>query len=71
MQLSTYLITGTALACSLLPLTSVTFPKFMGDVAWRHPFVPRLFPAILGMHAASRCLVPFIFAPFTIISLLR
>lgn len=71
MQWTAYSITGVGLAVSMLPLTSVRFPKFMGDVAWRHPFVPRLFPAILGMHAASRCLVPFVVAPFTAVSLMK
>ncbi|EPY32171.1 hypothetical protein AGDE_08826 [Angomonas deanei] len=70
-QSSTYTATAIALAVSLLPLTAVKFPKFMGDVAWRHPFVPRLFPAILGMHSASRCLVPFVFAPFVAVSLAK
>ncbi|KAK7195281.1 hypothetical protein NESM_000453800 [Novymonas esmeraldas] len=71
MQLSAYTVTGLGLAVSMLPLTSVRFPKFMGDVAWRHPFVPRLFPSLLGMHAASRCLIPFVVAPFTAVSLAK
>ncbi|KAG5475628.1 hypothetical protein LSCM4_04210 [Leishmania orientalis] len=71
MQLSAYTFTGLGLAVSMLPLTSVKFPKVMGDVAWRHPFVPRLFPALLGMHAASRCLIPFVVAPFTAVSLAK
>ncbi|KAG5501486.1 hypothetical protein JKF63_03315 [Porcisia hertigi] len=71
MQLSAYTFTGLGLVVSMLPLTAVKFPKFMGDVAWRHPFVPRLFPAVLGMHAASRCLIPFVVAPFISVSLLR
>lgn len=71
MQTTTFTVTALGLMGSLLPLTAVKFPKFMGDVAWRHPFVPRLFPAILGMHAASRCLVPFVFAPFMAVSLAK
>ncbi|KAH9593028.1 hypothetical protein LSM04_005223 [Trypanosoma melophagium] len=71
MQCTAYLVTGGALLVSLLPLTPVKFPKWMGDVAWRHPFVPRLFPTLLGMHSASRCLVPFVFAPFTILTMAR
>ncbi|EPY30334.1 hypothetical protein STCU_04118 [Strigomonas culicis] len=67
-QSSVYTLTGVGVLVSLLPLTSVTFPKWMGDVAWRHPFVPRLFPALLGMHAASRCLVPFVLAPFAAVT---
>nr|CCC94786.1 conserved hypothetical protein [Trypanosoma congolense IL3000] len=71
MQLSTYSISALALLFSLVPLAPVKFPKWMGDVPWRHPFVPRLFPALLGMHTASRCMVPFVFAPFTILTVLR
>ncbi|EAN79173.1 uncharacterized protein TEOVI_000371800 [Trypanosoma equiperdum] len=71
MQLTTYGASASMLLLSLVPLVPVKFPKWMGDVAWRHPFVPRLFPAILGMHAASRCMVPFVFAPFTIMTALR
>ncbi|ORC91728.1 uncharacterized protein TM35_000053240 [Trypanosoma theileri] len=71
MQCTAYTITGGALLLSLLPLTPIKFPKWMGDVAWRHPFVPRLFPTVLGMHSASRCLVPFVFAPFTILTAAR
>lgn len=71
MQVSAYTVTGLGLAISLLPLTSVKFPKFMGDVAWRHPFVPRLFPSLVGLHAASRCLIPFVVAPFTAVSLAK
>lgn len=69
-QCQSYLVAGTMLGVSLLPLTKVTFPKWMGDVTWRHPFLPRLFPSLMGLHAASRCVVPFVFAPFTMTTLL-
>ncbi|RNF04297.1 hypothetical protein TraAM80_05211 [Trypanosoma rangeli] len=71
MQSTAYGTTGGALLLSILPLAPVKFPKWMGDVAWRHPFVPRLFPAVLGMHTASRCLVPFVFAPFVTVTISR
>ncbi|KEG10543.1 hypothetical protein DQ04_03601080 [Trypanosoma grayi] len=71
MQCTAYGVTGMALLVSLLPLAPVKFPKWMGDVAWRHPFVPRLFPALLGMHTASRCAVPFVLAPFVTLTIAR
>ncbi|EAN99271.1 hypothetical protein TcYC6_0073430 [Trypanosoma cruzi] len=71
MQCTAYSVTVGALLLSMLPLTPVKFPKWMGDVAWRHPFVPRLFPTLLGMHTASRCMVPFVFAPFVTLTIAR
>lgn len=67
-QCRSYGIVAAALAVSMLPLTSVTFPKWLGDVPFRYPLVPRFFPGLLGMHAASRCLVPFVLAPFTLVT---
>lgn len=69
-QCQSYLVAGTMLGVSLLPLTKVQFPKWMGDVTWRHPFLPRLFPSLMGLHAASRCVVPFALAPFTLTTVL-
>ena len=63
-QCQTYAVVGGGLVLSMLPLTSVKFPKWLGDVPFRYPTVPRLFPGLLGMHAASRCIVPFVLAPF-------
>ncbi|CCW60950.1 unnamed protein product [Phytomonas sp. EM1] len=71
MQLTTYGITTSFLLVSSLRLTQVTFPAWMGDVAWRYPFVPRLFPALVGLPTASRCLAPFVVVPFTIVYVLR
>lgn len=65
-QCQSYLVAGSMLAFSMVPLTKVKFPQWMGDVVWRHPFVPRLFPCLVGLHAASRCAVPFVVAPFTL-----
>lgn len=64
MQCSTYMVVGGALAFTCMPLPRINFPKFMGDVPFRYPYIPRFFPMILGMHCASRCAVPFVFAPF-------
>lgn len=69
-QCQSYLVAGTMLAVSLIPLTKVKFPKWMGDVSWRHPFLPRFFPSLMGMHAASRCAVPFVLAPFCLTTLI-
>lgn len=71
MQCTTYGVAGGALLLSMLPLSPVKFPKWMGDVAWRHRFIPRLFPALLGMHTASRCMVPFVCAPFITVTIAR
>jgi hypothetical protein len=63
-QCQSYVFCACGLAFSVLPLSRVNFPKWMGDVPWRHPFLPRLFPALVGLHAASRCAVPFVIFPF-------
>ncbi len=67
-QCKTYAVIAGALTVSMLPLTYVKFPKWLGDVPFRYPMIPRLFPGLLGMHAASRCLVPFVAAPFFIVT---
>ncbi len=67
-QCQAYGYVAAALMVSMLPLTNVKFPKWMGDVPFRYPLVPRFFPGLLGMHAASRCLVPFVLAPFTLVT---
>lgn len=67
-QLGSYLTTGVLLAGTLLPLQSVTFPRFMGDVCWRFPFVPRLFPALVGLPSRSKCLIPYVLLPTLTVS---
>lgn len=64
MQCQVYMTTAALLALTCLPLPRIQFPKFVGDVPFRYPYVPRYFPMILGMPCASRCAVPFVFAPF-------
>ena len=68
MQAQTYIITASFLALTFLPLTNVRFPKFMGDVPFRHPTIPRLFPALVGLKTSSRCLIPYVFVPFAFVS---
>lgn len=68
-QMQSYGIIGGMLTFSMLPLTKVQFPKWIGDVTWRYPFVPRFFPCLVGLHAASRCAVPFTVAPFVMTTL--
>ncbi|KAG8339802.1 hypothetical protein ERJ75_000319900 [Trypanosoma vivax] len=71
MQATAYATAAGGLIVSLIPLTPVKFPKWMGDVPWRHPFIPRFFPPLIGLHAASRCLVPFVVAPFILLTASR
>mgnify|MGYP001594673481 FL=1 len=66
LQWQHYLVAATCLTVTCVPMRKMTFPAFMGDVAFRYPFVPRLFPSVIGMDAASRCLVPFVVVPFTV-----
>lgn len=48
--------------------TPILFPRWMGDVCWRFPFIPRLFPAAVGLPSASRSVVPYTLVPFVSIS---
>ena len=68
-QAQTYAVAGTVLATTMLPLTSVKFPAFMGDVVFKFPTIPRLFPALVNIKTSSRCLIPYVVAPFTIVSI--
>jgi hypothetical protein len=55
---------GAVLGASLLPLKKIMWPEFMGDVVWRHAFIPRLFPVTVNLPAASKCFLPFVVSPF-------
>eukprot|EP00796_Vickermania_ingenoplastis_P008674 gene8674-6097_t len=63
-----YAGTAAVLACTCLRLQSVEFPRWMGDVCWRAPFLPRFFPAVVGLPSASPRLIPFVVAPFLAVS---
>ena len=63
-QRFTYGLTAAVLLASVVPMPHAKFPAFMGDVVWRFPWIPRWFPALVGMPCASKCFIPYIVAPF-------
>jgi hypothetical protein len=63
-QVKFYATIAGALAMSCFPMYKIAFPKFMGDVVFRHPWVPTLFPIVVGLPATSRSLIPYIVLPF-------
>jgi hypothetical protein len=63
-QLQHYVGALFGLAVALAPSRYIKFPELFGDVVFRYPLLGRWFPVISGQYAASKCLIPFVAAPF-------
>lgn len=77
LQAITYTSTAVLLAATTCRLQSVSFPRWMGDVCFRFPWMARLFPAVVGLSPSSstafsvsstKSLVPYVVAPFILVS---
>lgn len=77
LQAITYASTAVALATSCWRLQSIAFPRWMGDVCFRFPWMVRLFPSVVGLTPSStssfsvsttKSLVPYVVTPFLLVS---
>lgn len=65
-QLQHYGLASATMLLSLAPSRYVRFPELFGDVVFRYPWLGRWFPVITGQYASSKCLIPYIVAPFVV-----
>ena len=70
-QMVSYSVTGAGLFLSVCPLAPKVFPKWFGDIKFKHPWVPVLFPIAVGVPAPNHRVVPYIVAPFVAVKVFQ
>lgn len=63
-QRQDYALVGGVLLLSCVQVPKLHFPAFMGDVVFRWPFMPTLFPTAVGLPCTSRSFIPYLVFPF-------